>query len=143
MPGSRHRPSLAAGLLAAALAVATPAVANGELPPLREQDYIYNRLFAAAVGDEIRKACPDISPRWFRVLRGRYDLENRARDLGYTREQVEAFIESEEEQDRMRRLRDAYLERHGVVKGDSESYCDLGRAEIERNSLIGYLLREH
>ncbi|MCG6901511.1 MAG: DUF5333 domain-containing protein [Rhodobacter sp.] len=42
---------------------------------------------------------------------------------------------------RLKADRDAYLADHGVTAGDAESYCQLGRAEIEQNSLTGWLLR--
>ncbi|MEX5729484.1 hypothetical protein Ga0609869_002837 [Rhodovulum iodosum] len=133
----------AAAALAGALTLGTgPAAAAEGLPPLRENAHVWNSLFAAAVGDEIRKNCPTMSARIFRALRGAHELEEHALSLGYTEEQIEAFLDSDDEQDRMRAQRDAYLARHGVKEGDAESYCRLGREEIARGSLTGWLLRE-
>jgi hypothetical protein len=138
--GTRLAAALAAGICVSGAAASG---AQAERPPLRENAQIYDSLFAAAVGDEIRKNCPSISARMFRVWRGARELEAQARAQGYTEEEVKAFLKSKTERARMRRLRDAYLESHGVVEDDPQSYCRLGREEIARNTLTGSLLRAH
>ncbi|TCP58639.1 hypothetical protein EV663_11919 [Rhodovulum bhavnagarense] len=138
--GIRH---MAGMVLATLIAVATATAATGApLPPLREDPHVWNSLFAAAVGDEIRRNCPTISARLFRAIRAMGALESYARDQGYSDAQIEAFLDSDEERALMRRARDAYLDKHGVRSGDAESYCRLGREEIARNTLTGSLLRE-
>lgn len=133
----------AAAALAGALTLGTgPAAVAEGLPPLRDNAHIWNSLFAAAVGDEIRKNCPTISARIFRALKGAKDLEDHALSLGYSEEQIEAFLGSKAEQNRMKAQRDAYLAEHGVKEGDAESYCRLGREEIARGTLTGWLLRD-
>jgi len=140
LTGTRLAAAFAAGL---SLSGAVATAAEAERPPLRENAHIYNSLFAVAVGDEIRKKCPSISARMFRVWRGARELEAYARAEGYTEEEVKTFLRSKKERARMRKLRDAYLKAHGVVAGDAQSYCRLGREEIARNTLTGSLLREH
>ncbi|MBK5935033.1 hypothetical protein C8N32_101200 [Rhodovulum imhoffii] len=126
------------------LALAGGGVAHAEdLPPLRENRHINGSLLSAAIGDEIRKHCPTISPRLFLAMKKAWELEQYARKLGYSDAQIEAFLESERERDRMRALRDKYLRANGVIKGDAESYCRLGRAEIAKGTLTGILLREN
>ena len=56
--------------------------------------------------------------------------------LSQTLEPVRAEAEA-----RLKAMRDAYLTNNGVTKGDADSYCRLGLAEIEKNSLTGWLLR--
>ncbi|MBD3678112.1 MAG: DUF5333 domain-containing protein [Rhodobacteraceae bacterium] len=131
-----------ASLLATSLIA--PAAARAETPPpLRENDYINSRLLGAAVGDEIRKNCPSISPRYVTFLRRKWELERYALDQGYTREEIVAYVDSKVEQRRMNGLRDEYLKENGVVRGDSESYCRLGREEIAAETYMGTMLKEH
>ncbi|MCL4187338.1 MAG: hypothetical protein KJZ85_06985 [Rhodobacteraceae bacterium] len=131
--------ALAAGLAPAALAAAQTA----PRPPLGEVAFIWDWLFAAAVGDRIRNNCPTISPRLLRVLRQRDALVEHARGLGYSDDEIRAFIADPGEKARMRDLARAYLAAHGVTRGDAESYCRLGRAEIAAGSKIGQLIYEH
>jgi len=126
---------------AAALVFAASTASAAALPPLSENAFINNSLLAAAIGDEIRKNCPTISARIFRALIKAKELESHALKLGYSAGEIEAFIDSDAEQQRMKGLRDAYLAEQGVTKGDSDSYCRLGYEEIEKNSLTGWLLR--
>ncbi|MEM8980200.1 MAG: DUF5333 domain-containing protein [Pseudomonadota bacterium] len=120
--------------------LAAPAQAQS-LPPLGTQDHVMDRLFAAAVGDEIRKACPTISARLFRVLREARALENWALEKGYSEKQIDAFLESRSERQKLEKRRDAYLLAAGVRSDDAQTYCSLGRDEIAKGSLIGYLLK--
>ena len=110
-------------------------------PPISENAYINDRLFAAAVGDEIRKNCPDISARMVYVLVQLQRLKSYGRSQGYTDEEMEAYVEDKGAQNAMRARRDAYLKSAGVTKGDAASYCRLGRREIDGGTLIGSLLR--
>lgn len=118
---------------------ASVAAATG-LPPLTENERVVGEFLAAAVGDEIRKNCPTIYPRLFYVLRKANELEDYAKSLGYTDEDIRAFRKEPENKAFLRGLRDEYLAANGVVAGDEESYCRLGRQEIENGTLIGSLL---
>ncbi|MDH3265019.1 MAG: DUF5333 domain-containing protein [Paracoccaceae bacterium] len=125
-------------LLLAALLPATTAAA--ELPPLAENERVVGEFLAAAVGDEIRKNCSSIHARIFYVLRKANELEDYAQSLGYTDEDIRAFRKEPENKAFLRQLRDDYLAQNGVAAGDAESYCRLGRQEIENRTLIGSLL---
>lgn len=135
-----QRAGLFFGLLLA-IALDTPAQAAG-FPQLRNDQHIQSRLLAASIGYEIQKACPAISPKWFKVLREKLALEAYARKAGFSRKTVKAYLGSADEQERMRRLVDGYLEQAGVDPASSESYCALGRSEISRKTFIGSLLKE-
>ncbi len=118
--------------------MATSAVA---LTPLPEEKHINDQLLAASVGDKIRKNCPNISARMFVVWQKANDLEDYARDKGYSEDEVKAFLKDKDERKRMKRLRNAYLEKNGVSEDNPDSYCALGEKEIKAKSLIGELLR--
>ncbi|MCV2869790.1 DUF5333 domain-containing protein [Defluviimonas sp. WL0002] len=123
--------------LTAFLPVATVAA---ELPPLSENQRIVSEFLAAAVGDEIRKNCPTIHARFFRVLRKANELENYALSLGYTEDDIRAFRKNEDNKALLRQMRDDYLSDNGVTPEVAEDYCRLGRQEMANETLIGSLL---
>ena len=125
-----------------ALAAILPAgAAAADLPPLTQNERVVGEFLAAAVGDEIRKNCPTISARLFYVLRKANELERYARSLGYSDEDIRAFRKAPENKALLRQMRDDYLAQNGVSAGDAESYCRLGRQEMQNGTLIGSLLR--
>ena len=122
------------------LALAISGAAHARAP-LSQNTPINDQLFAAAVGDAIRKACPTISARMGLVMRKARALETYALAQGYSGDEIDAYINSKPDQEKMKRRRDAYLLENGAVVGDRESYCRVGRAEIAAKSPIGVLLR--
>ena len=142
-----RRISLPARALAATvlMALAVPAqgakAADDGLPPLREVEEIDNGLLWVALADEIRDRCDDIDARMLTALWYLNSLKRTARDMGYNREQVRAYLNSDAEKARMRARGEAYLAAHGVDPDDKAGLCALGRAEIDRNSRIGTLLK--
>lgn len=134
-----HGLALAAALM---LAVAPGASARAQsLPPLSTNQHVMERLLAAAIGDAIRNNCPSISERAIVVRTEALKLYNHARDLGYDHAAIDGFLRDRSERRAVNRQRNAYLTANGVVPGDAESYCRVGLAEIESNSLTGRLLR--
>lgn len=118
--------------------IATAAVAK---QPLREIKVIDDAVFDVAVADEIRKKCPDIAPRLVQAYSLYRATRQHARELGYSDDEIEAYGDSDVEKARMRAKGDAYLRANGVVASDPQSYCALGRKEIQKSSRIGSLLR--
>lgn len=118
--------------------MATPTFAQ---TPLNQERHINDSLIAGQVGDTIRKTCPSISAKMFTVLAALNDLEDYARDKGYTEAEVKAFLKDKTEKARIKAAAKAYLAKAGAVEGDAESYCVAGRAEIEKGTLAGSLLR--
>lgn len=121
--------------LCASMAAAQPTV------PLEQEPHINEQLTAAVVGDLIRKTCPSISARMVTVFFKAKDLENYARDAGYEEDEVKAFLKDKDQKARVKANALEYLANNGVVDGDVDSYCTLGRAEIRKDSLIGSLLK--
>lgn len=110
--------------------------------PLREVEAIDNAVFDVAIADQIRKNCPDIAPRMIKALALYRSTQSVARNLGYSDAEIEAYVGAEHEKARMRAKGEAYMHAHGVVAADPQSYCALGRKEIQKSSRIGSLLRE-
>jgi hypothetical protein len=129
-----------AGALLVILLLA-PVGAAGAKPHLRDVAEIDDGILYIAIANEIRKTCDDIQARMIRALTRARGLHNRAKALGYSDAEIEAYLESKDEKNRMRRRGAAYLAQHGASQDRPESLCRLGRDEIERNSAIGVLLR--
>jgi len=111
------------------------------LPALNEEEHINASLISAAIGDQIRKNCSTISPRYFTVFRSANNLEKYALDLGYSTVQIDAFMDNKKEKSRIKNAAQTYLDEHDVKKGDEASYCALGLSEIANKTLTGKLLR--
>ena len=118
--------------------IATTSVAK---PALRDVPAIDDALLAFGLADEIRKQCPKVSARFIKALRFVSGLRDKARDMGYTDAEIDAYRKSPKEKARIRAKGEAYLAANNVTVGNIESYCALGRAEIKKSSQIGALLR--
>ena len=68
-------------------------------------------------------------------------LESYARGQGYDNGTVRAFLKDRTARAEIYERAETYLAENGVVAGDEDSYCRLGRAEIGAGSLIGSLIR--
>lgn len=121
----------------ALMLVATPAVA---LQPLSQDDHVTGTLVSAAIGEEIRNKCSRISARLLRAVAKARALEQYALAKGYTEADVKVFLKSKTEKARIVSLARAYMVKNGVVEGQEATYCSLGRAEIAKGTLTGYLL---
>jgi len=77
----------------------------------------------------------------FRVMGRANELEDYALGLGYSKADITAMRKDPAARAELKARRDAYLAQNGVTAGDAASYCRLGLAEIEKNSLTGWLLR--
>ncbi|MDW4496889.1 DUF5333 domain-containing protein [Sulfitobacter sp. D35] len=117
---------------------ATPLAAK---PHLRDVAEIDDGLLWIGIANEIRKTCPDISARMVRAYSRIKGLESRALQLGYTEGEIQAYVRSDAEKERMKKRGYSWLKSKGVAVGDVQGYCALGKAEIDRNSSIGSLLR--
>ena len=110
-------------------------------PPLREVQEIDGALFDVALANEIRKNCSDISGRLVKGYRYLVALEQKAKDLGYSDAEIEAYRNSDSEKARMRAQGDKWLAARGVNKAQEADWCRVGREEIENGSRVGGLLR--
>ena len=131
-------------LIASALALTLFALAFSAavaLPPLSANKPINDQLFAAAVGDRIRKECPTVSARLLVVMQKARALERYAKAQGYTEAQIDAYTSSEPDKQRLEGRALAYLAERGARPGDAAAHCRVSEAEIAAKSPIGELLR--
>lgn len=125
--------------LIAALTVAAPAFA---LEPINTEKHINETLLQGFIGDAIADNCPALEPRKLRALGELNRLRSYAQDKGYSVSEIRAFVTSDVEKARGKAEAAAWLEERGAVPGKTEEYCRIGREEIAKESLIGYLLRD-
>ncbi len=133
--------AVAAILTGGASAATTQAEVN---EALRGNPDIYNGLFTAALIYHVARTCPDIrGPN--RLTRASYllSLYNRARSMGFSRSQIEAFVEDDVEKARMQELVDRHLQRAGVADPYSEAdICAFARTQMAEGTMIGRQLTE-
>lgn len=98
-------------------------------------------LTIIAAGDLIQKNCDAIQPRLLRAYSYMRTLHQMARDSGFSDDQIEAFVKDKSEKKRVKSAAEAYLLSKGLDPDVPESYCTVGRYEIDRNSQIGVLLK--
>lgn len=123
--------------LALMVSAAQPAAA---LEPLSRERYINDRLVAARVADRIRRNCPSISARMITAFSQARALKRYALQKGYSEAQIDAFLDSRADKDRIYAVAERYMAQNGVAAGDTNSFCRLGRDEIARNTVSGSLL---
>jgi hypothetical protein len=140
--------ALTLGALALSMVLAQPSAAQAMAQAdvnaaLRANAPIYNGLFTAGLIKHIVDTCPDVQgPN--RLMRVNYfmGLYNQARRLGFDRAQIEAFVEDEAEQERLRTLVKSHLAKQGVQPDDKMSVCTYARAQMTERTVLGARLRE-
>lgn len=127
--------------LALTTAVTLAATAAPAQQSLRNVGYVTEGLIAVGIAYEISEVCGSISARTLRGLGYLNQLRSHARGLGYSNAQIKDFTDSKTEQDRLEAIARQRLANMGAAPGDAASHCAVGRAEIAKESTIGYLLR--
>ncbi len=120
--------------------MALPAAAD-DFEALRNNPQIREGLIQFAIARHVHNRCPEISARRLRALSYIEGMVNLAEDLGFSRDEIRSYVNSEAEQDRIRALADARLEPRGASPTMIEGYCTVGHEEIAAGSQIGLLLR--
>ena len=110
---------------------------------LRSTPAIYNGLFTAALIKHVTDTCPAIEPPG-RMRRVSFflGLYNQARGLGFSRDQIEAFVEDKSEQARLRGVVESHLTRAGVDPKSETEVCAYARSQIAERTALGRQLRE-
>ncbi len=129
--------------LTAVMALAT-VFAAGNLSAqtaLKDVAKVRDGIIFVGMAYEISEECDGISARLFRGLGYLRSLRSYARDLGFTEAEIDAYIDDDDEKDRLEAMARAELARLGVVAGQEATYCSVGRAQMAANTRVGWLLR--
>ena len=127
--------------LAFTSAVTLAATAASAQQSLRNVSYVTEGLIAVGIAFELSEVCPDIDARTLRGLSYLNQLRSHAKGLGFTNDQIDEFRKDDVEKDRLEAIARQRLVNMGATPGDVASHCAVGRAEIAKESTIGYLLR--
>lgn len=126
-------------LISVSLTAAVLAGPAAALEPLSGEKYINDRLIAARIADKIRRGCDNIDGRIVYAWGQARALKKYAETKGYSKAQIDAFLDSDKDKARIYGVADDYLRRHGAT--DEAGLCALGRDEIAKKTVTGSLLR--
>lgn len=134
-------------LLALGLGVALSVGPSGrthadDYAALRSDAQIENGVLIVAIGDLIQDACPGFEDRRVRSVPFLLELAGRARDLGYSDDEIRAYISDDVEKARVEARAVQWFAQQGASPDTPESICEVARAEIAANSAVGRLIRE-
>lgn len=110
------------------------------LQPLPRSAYVNDRLMQSRLADLLRRECPTPDARMGRALCKARALKRQAPDQGDSQARVGAFLDDREQRKRTNAEADRYMRANGVVNGQPEPFCRLGRDEIARQTIAGSLL---
>lgn len=108
---------------------------------LYNEEAINDKLLIVAVVDKINRGCDVLGVKFFKAQGYVNALKSEAKDLGYSRSEVNAYINDKANKAEMRKRRNAYFESKGASNLDPQSLCVLGKAEMQQQTEIGELLK--
>jgi hypothetical protein len=108
---------------------------------LRDEPLIDNSMLRVALALEISEKCDSLSARKLKGLNYLWGLKSKASKMGYSDDEIRAYVDSKSEKTRMRARGEAYVKAAGFNPALAEDLCALGRQEISKDSLIGSFLR--
>ncbi|TDL84240.1 hypothetical protein E2L08_01885 [Palleronia sediminis] len=132
------RSSILAALLALMPTLGGAALAQHALvndPTVRQGFY------AIGLADEIRKNCPQISPRLVRAYTFLKSLESYALEAGYSQAEIKQLTDNDAAEDALRAEIRADLAARGATAGNTSGFCAVGREEMARGTQAGRLLK--
>lgn len=108
---------------------------------LKDEAEIRDGLLVVGMAYEISEKCGEIDARTFRGIQTLLNLKSRARELGYSSSEIDAYVDDKVEKKRLEGIARGMLVQLGVTPGVEETYCQVGRDQIAKNSGVGRLLR--
>lgn len=126
-------------VIAIALAVLTALPAAARTPS--DVPEVVERLLVVGMADELREECGEVSARMIRAVTYLRGTARVALDAGFSRDEVEAYVDDDAEKDRLKAIASDRLRELGVRPGDEASYCAVARAQMDEGTAVGYLLR--
>ncbi|MEO0691690.1 MAG: DUF5333 domain-containing protein [Pseudomonadota bacterium] len=122
--------------------VGSAALAQARVP-LPEDRAVEDGLTLVAIGNELRKNCDAVSPKYLKTYNFVRGLHSRAKSLGYSEAEIEAYLDSDPDKARVDARARAYLTARGVDYANPETFCTVARAEISAGTSVGSFLREN
>jgi len=98
-------------------------------------------LIAAGMAIELGDFCNGVSVRLVRGISFLQGLKGDLRDSGFTDAQIDAYIDNDQEKDRLEAIARGRLADLGVVTTEPASYCRVAQGQISQGTQVGQLLR--
>lgn len=128
-------------MIVIALALALAAGSASAKPPLKEVAYVRDGIVHVGMAYELSENCDSVRARLFRGLGFLQSLKGHAARLGYSEEEIDAYVNDRDEKKRLEAIARAQLSELGVVEGEEATYCAVARDQIAANTRVGWLLR--
>jgi len=108
---------------------------------LIENENIWHELLQISVASKISEKCTSIEARKIKGLFALLQIKSVAKELGYTDNEINEFVSSEENKKKLKNETDIYLLDNGVDLNNVKTVCLFGQSEIDQETTIGSLLR--
>ena len=108
---------------------------------LIEHENIWHELLQISVASKISEECTSIEARKIKGLFALLQIKSVAKELGYTDNEINEFVSSEENKKKLKNETDVYLLDNGVDLNNVKTVCLFGKSEIDQETTIGSLLR--
>ena len=108
---------------------------------LIENENIWHELLQISVASKISEECTSIEARKIKGLFALLQIKSVAKELGYTDNEINEFVSSEENKKKLKNETNVYLLDNGVDLNNVKTVCLFGQSEIDRETTIGSLLR--
>ncbi len=129
--------ALTVAIMASTLAVSAAAAK----PALKDVKEIDDKMLYVGLALEVSEQCSSIAARKMKGISYLWAVKNRANDLGYTDDEIDAYRKSKANKARIRARAEDYVKSKGLDPKSAADLCTLGKAEIAAGSVIGSLLR--
>ena len=108
---------------------------------LIDNENIWDELLQISVANKISEECTSIDARKIKGLFALLQIKSVAKELGYTDNEINEFVSSEENKKKLKNETDIYLLDNGVDLNNVKIICLFGHREIDQETTIGSLLR--
>lgn len=108
-------------------------------PPLIQVNELVQPLVEARAANVVRKGCEAYSVNVIRAYRDANALKNRAVKMGYSKSEVDAFIDDKVAKAHVKTRADALLAELGY-RGDSASLCAAGDRLVQWSAVANRLI---
>lgn len=98
-------------------------------------------MLAAALAIETSRICPSLGLKKMNGIKFLWSVKAQAKKLGYSDNEIEAYVNSGQEKARIRKRGEAFVREQGFDPHTEEGICGFGRWEIGGRTLVGSFLR--
>ena len=120
-----------------AVFLAGSVLADDTRVPLNQDVRLENGLLLVSASNLLRRRCDAVSLRFFKSLSFMRSLQGHARELGYSDDEIDAYLKDKTEKDRVKARARRYLESLGADFDDDATFCEVARQEIATDHGIG------